>query len=79
MFLNGESGPEDVELRAYSHLEVHLIYLILDGVSSDVGCSTCWREDASYHGEKCGLARTIRPEQPEDDLILNNKVQIIDC
>ena len=59
MFLDGESGPEDVKLRAYSHLEVNLIYLILDGISTDEGSSTCWREDASYHREKGGLASTV--------------------
>ena len=72
MFLNGEGGPEDVELRAYSHLEVNFIDLILDGVSSDEGCSTCWREYASYHGEKGGLASSIWSEKSKYDLILDD-------
>lgn len=61
MLFDRESWPEDVKLRAHSHLKMHFIDLIDDAVSSDVSIARGGSENASDHRKQSGFTCTIGP------------------
>ncbi len=65
MFLDGELGPQDVELGADPDVQVDLLNL---GLDAEAGHSTLagrgW-EDARDHGDQGGLAGAVGAQQSE--------------
>jgi hypothetical protein len=79
MLLDSQSWPEDIELRAHSHLQVNHIDLIFDTVSADMSITGSWPENSSDHGEKSSLTCSIRPQQSKNAFIFNHQMKPINC
>mmetsp|Transcript_30148 Transcript_30148/g.29437 ORF Transcript_30148/g.29437 Transcript_30148/m.29437 type:complete len:378 (-) Transcript_30148:103-1236(-) len=58
--------PQDIKLRAHSNLQLHQLQLIFDVVAGHPGVPAGGLVHPRDHGDERGLARPIRPEQPED-------------
>ena len=59
MLLDAKRGPENIELRADSHMQMNWIYLIDDRETWDIGVAWSGRKYASDHRKQSSFPSSI--------------------
>ena len=75
MLLDGELRPEEVKLRADSHLELGLADIGLDVIATDPGIAVVGGDHPSEHGDEGGFAGSIGPQQSESLFLVDFQVE----
>ena len=75
MLLDGQLRPEEVELRADSHLQLSFADVGLDIIAADPGIAVVGGDHPSEHGDEGGLAGSVGSKQSECLFLVNFQVE----